>query len=99
MLDQAHRQFHAALVAAAERPGMAEAAVVKADVLEHGLCLLTDFDFRGKWLQNVDPESTVALGEGRSHDVLQDREIRDDLRRLEHPDDTHLVALVPLRAR
>ena len=49
-------------------------------------------------LHGVQPEGAVTPGEGRHHDVLQQRQVGEDLRGLEDAHDTHLVDLVRLLA-
>jgi hypothetical protein len=61
--------------------------------VQHFLGALDDRMFSRHALNGVHPERTVALGEARDQHVFHDGQIAEDLRRLKHPADAHLVDL------
>ena len=99
MLDQAHGQLHAPLVAAAQGAGMGEAALVQADILEDGFGLVADFALGVEsGLRMLIRKAPSRLAKAGAMTFCSTRQLGEDLRRLEHADHAHLVDLVRLLA-
>ena len=101
VLHQAHRQLQPALVAARQAAGDRHAAG-SARPTSSSMCLGLVADLglaRRRADQSVDRNAPSRLREGRDHDVLEQRQVGEDLRRLEHPRDAQLVDLVRLACR
>jgi len=93
VLDEAHGQFHAPLVAAAEAAGEHIAACDHANVLEHVLGFGADAGFAVERAQHVELEHAVALGQRGDHHVMEDGQVSEDFRRLEDTGNAELIDL------
>ncbi len=93
---QAHGQLQAPLVAAREVLGSLVDVFAQAHLTENLGCLVAHLVARTQVLHALDGKLAVALGEPGDRDVLQQRQLREDLRRLEHPGDAPLDDVVGL---
>ncbi len=69
------------------------------DVFQHGFGLFENVLLLGEAFKGVHAERPIALGEAGDHHVFQNRQIAENLGRLKHAGDAHLVDLVWLAAQ
>ena len=98
-LDQAHRHFKTPLVAARHGGGVHALLVQHVDLGEHLLGFGAQVGLGLHAFDRMHPERPVTLGQQRDHHVFHDGQIAEDLGRLEHPRDAHLIDLERLAAQ